>query len=244
MEIGIIGFGQMGQFISSHLKDHFKITVTDIFDKTKEALKLGVKFDKIKNVASKDIVVIAVPILEFENTIKNIKDHIKEGALIVDVSSVKVNPVNIMKKLLPRSTQIIGTHPLFGPQSGKDGIKGLKIIVCPVRIKSMGFFTSFIEDKLGVDVLLMDPKEHDSLMAKTQLIDQLIARLLIDLDIKKEKISLPSFDKLLELKEMLKDDSLEMFDGITKNNPFAKDITDNFFLAVDNLKGVINNGIN
>ena len=45
----------------------------------------------------------------------------------------KIKPATLMEKILPAGVDIVGTHPLFGPQSGKDGIAGLNIAVCNVR---------------------------------------------------------------------------------------------------------------
>ena len=38
-----------------------------------------------------------------------------------------------MSKILPEKVEIIGTHPLFGPQSGRAGIAGMRVAFCPVR---------------------------------------------------------------------------------------------------------------
>ena len=55
---------------------------------------------------------------------------LKPGTLVLDVGSVKVEPVAIMKELLPETVGIVGTHPLFGPQSAQNGIHGLQIAIC------------------------------------------------------------------------------------------------------------------
>jgi prephenate dehydrogenase len=45
---------------------------------------------------------------------------------LVDVTSVKVKPLEIIEKYFPKDKfQILGTHPMFGPQSGASGIKKL-----------------------------------------------------------------------------------------------------------------------
>ena len=235
MELGIIGFGQLGQFAAKHLKEYFKVFAADKFDKRKEAKEIGISFVSIEEAASKDIVIVSVPISQFENSFREIKDCFKKGALVLDVCSVKVKPAKIMEELAPTNVEIIATHPLFGPQSGASGIKGLKIVVCPIRTKRAEKVKRFLE-KLGLKVIVTTPEEHDKQMAKTQILGQFIARALINMDIQEQEITVPSFGKLFELKNMLKEDSIELFKDIQKNNPFAEEIREEFFKEIEKVK--------
>jgi prephenate dehydrogenase len=235
MEISIIGFGQLGQFIAKHLKAHLDVFVSDTSSKEEEAKEIGVKFVSLDLAASKDIVIIAVPINQFKGVIDDIKDKIKPGALLLDVCSVKVRPSEIMKNLISSDVEIIATHPLFGPQSGSHGINGLKIVLCPIRTKRLGQVKHFLE-KLGLKVLIATPEEHDNQMAKTGCLAHFVGRALINLDIKEFEITEPSFNKLMELKDMLKEDSIELFNDIQKNNPFAAKIRKNIINELINIK--------
>ena len=76
---------------------------------------------------SSDIVILSVPISEMERVCREMIPHIREGQLFVDTCSVKTKPLGLMEELFPENVQILGTHPLFGPDSGKDGIAGFKI---------------------------------------------------------------------------------------------------------------------
>jgi len=227
MEIGIIGFGQFGQFAAKHLKEHFKVFAADKSDKSNEAEKLGVGFVSLAEAASKDIVIMSVPINAFENILKQIKSHLKKGALLIDVCSVKVKPAKAMQELVSKDIEVIATHPLFGPQSGAHGIKGLKIVVCALRTSRLEQIKSILE-KAGLQVIIATPEEHDKQMAKTQTLAQFIGRALINMDIQQQNITTPSFGKLLELKDMLKEDSFELFRDIQKNNPFAEEVREEF----------------
>ena len=111
MEIGIIGFGQFGQFAAKHMKN-CKVFAADRSDK--KNIADGVTFTSIKEAASKEIVILSVPINKFESVVNEIKDFLKPGALVLDVCSVKVKPARIMEKLMPKNVEIIATHPLFG----------------------------------------------------------------------------------------------------------------------------------
>jgi prephenate dehydrogenase len=227
MNVGIIGFGQLGQFMAKHLKNHFDIFAADISEKKGIAEAIGIKFTTIEDAASKEIVLISVPISEFEKTLHRIKSSVRPNALILDVCSVKVNPCKAMEKILPDNVELIGTHLLFGPQSGANGINGLKIVVCPIRTSRLEKVNDFLK-KLGLNVIRATAEEHDKEMAETQILEHFIGRALINLGIKSHEITTSSFNKLLELKDILKDDSFQLFKDIQNFNPFSKKVREKF----------------
>ena len=50
---------------------------------------------------------------------KSLPMHLMRGVLVVDVLSVKVHAKVVMKDLLPADCDILCTHPMFGPDSGR-----------------------------------------------------------------------------------------------------------------------------
>jgi hypothetical protein len=56
--------------------------------------------------------------------------------LVADVLSVKVHPYHVMKKLLPESCDVLCSHPMFGPDSGKDSWVGLPFMYHKIRVKA------------------------------------------------------------------------------------------------------------
>jgi len=227
-EIGLIGFGNFGKFLCTHLKDHFDITVSDVIDISNSASELGVKAASLEVVASKEIVIIAVPVQYFESTVESIKNLVKPNALVMDVSSVKIKPIKLMKKLLPKNVNILGTHPLFGPQSGKNGIKGLKVVLCPVRLKNIEKIKSFLVTDLGLEVLIRTPKDHDNEMAYVQGLTHFIGKAVSKMDIKDFDQSTVAYHHLFELKELLKTGSMDLFLTIENENSFAKKVRKEF----------------
>jgi len=229
-ELGLIGYGTFGQFLVKHMKSHFDISVYD-----KREIIENVKVCSLKEAAEKPLVIIAVPVQYFEELIKELKDYVKPNSLIMDVSSVKVKPVELMKKYLPENVNILGTHPLFGKQSGKDGIKGLKIVLCPVRLDNIEEIKKFLETKLELEVLVRTPEEHDKQMAYVQGLTHFIGKAINDIDIKDFDQKTPSYQFLLDIKEMLKGDSDDLFLTLERENPFAKAARDEF---LDKLKQI------
>jgi prephenate dehydrogenase len=227
-ELGFIGFGNFGRFIIPHLKPFFDITVCDIADFSKEAKQSGVKWGGLAEVAGKDFVALAVPVQFLEDLLIQIKTLVKPRALVFDLSSVKIKPIDLMLKHLPESVEIIGTHPLFGPQSGKNGIAGLNLVICPVRTKRAGNLTRFFSKELKLNVLERTPLHHDKQMAYVQALTHFIGRAVNQMDIPDVEQKTPAYQYLLEIKRNLGQDSMDLFLTIENENPFAKAVRDGF----------------
>jgi prephenate dehydrogenase len=226
--IGIIGFGSFGQFIIQHLKPYFSIHVTNLVDKSKEAKEYGVNWSPLEEVVQCDVVILCVPVQYLEKLLQDIAPMIRPGTMVVDVSSVKVKPVQLMEKYLPDTVQIIGTHPLFGPQSGRDGIEGLNIVVCPVKTDLFHNIVRFFSEVLKLNVLLRTPDVHDQQMAYVQALTHFIGRAVNEMDIPDVEQKTPAYQYLLDIKRNLGKDSLDLFNTIEKENPYAKDIRQSF----------------
>ncbi len=228
-KIGIIGFGPFGQFMLKHLSPYFDVKVTSRTERVALAKELGGEFVSLSELlAESNIVIISVAIPVIPQIIEDIKGHLKPGTLIMDVASVKIYPTKVMLSRLPDNIEILGTHPLFGPQSGRYGIEGLKMVLTPVRVRNekIEIIRKFLEEELRLKVFIMSPEEHDKAMSRTQVITQFIARVIKHLDIKEEELSLPSYELLLELYKMLGEDSDLLFEAIELYNPYASSVRD------------------
>ena len=133
-----------------------------------------------------------------------------------------------MLKHLPKNVEIIGTHPLFGPQSGKNGIAGLNLVICPVRTKRNGNLSRFFSRELKLNVLERTPLDHDKQMAYVQALTHFIGRAVNQMDIPDVEQKTPAYQYLLEIKRNLGQDSMDLFLTIENENPFAKDVRDRF----------------
>ncbi len=227
-ELGFIGYGGFGRFIIPHLKPYFNITVFDNLDLSAKAKEQGVHWGSLEEVASKELVALAVPVQFLENLLINIKNLVQPKALVFDLSSVKLKPIELMLKYLPEHVDIIGTHPLFGPQSGKDGIEGLNIVVCPVRTKKNHNLIRFFSKELKLNVMERTPIVHDKQMAYVQALTHFVGRAVNAMDIPDVEQKTPAYQYLLYIKRNLGQDSMDLFLTIEKENPYAKEVRDQF----------------
>jgi len=226
--LGIIGFGSFGQFITKFLKPYFEISVYNRSDKSAKAKELGIGYESLEEVSSKEIVIVCVPVQFMEEMLVKIAPYIKREALVVDVSSVKVKPVELMKKYLPEHCEIIATHPLFGPQSGKNGIAGLNMVLCPGEKYLTNSIERFFRDDLELNVLIRTPEVHDQQMAYVQALTHFVGRAVNGIDIPDVEQKTPAYQYLLDIKRNLGGDSYDLFLTIENENPFAKEVREQF----------------
>lgn len=227
MEIGIIGFGSFGKFMALHLAKRFKIFVYDIAKIPEESCSMQVTFSSLEEVLKKDVIILAVPMESLEKTLYKIKDKIKENSLVMDVCSLKMFSCSLMDKILPKNIEIIGTHPLFGEKSAKNNIRGMKIALCNVRSSRLEKVKTFCE-QLGLKVIITSPEEHDKQMAFSQALTHFIGRTAQRSDIKRVALSTKTFDDLMDIIEVIKEDSSVLFENMQTMNPFASEIRSRF----------------
>ncbi len=220
-QLGLIGLGQFGRFAVGHLRPHFEVLVADRDDPAARARELGVQAAALAEAASAPIVVLAVPVQALEVTLRQIAPHLRSGALVADVCSVKAAPLEWMCRILPDHVEIVGTHPLFGPQSAASGLSGHKIVVCPERTERLGAITTFLE-QLGLEVLITDGDTHDRECAYTQAVAQYIGQALSGIEGTGSWIGTPAATLLRDAMRMVQDDSQELFEAIQTLNPYAE----------------------
>lgn len=229
MEIGIIGFGRFGQFMARHLKSKADVFVTSKYNNKKEADELGVKFVSLEEILKKKIIILAVSMNEFESTVKNIKSTIQPGTLVLDVCSLKVFTCKAMSEFLPKNVEIIGTHPLFGPNSAKISLEGLKIALCNVTASqnTLNKVKEFC-GSLGLKAIITTPEEHDKQMAQSQALTHFIGRSISKSGIKKVELSTKTFDDLMNVSDIINGNTPELFESIETLNPYAASVRKKF----------------
>lgn len=244
-EIGLVGFGNFGKFFGGRLALDFNVTAYDVRNCQTEAEALGVAWGTLEQVAAKDLVILAVPLGGVASVLEKLVCCVQPDTLVMDVCSTKLEPIQLMQKYLPRA-EILGTHPLFGPQSvGKNysrfsvSIKlsdkflvlqsRHKIAVCPVQNNSAKteFLSSFFR-KVGLEVVSITPEEHDKQMAPVQALTHFIARALNELRVAESEVATKAYEHLVKVARLLGSDSWELFQTIENGNPFAAEMRQRF----------------
>jgi prephenate dehydrogenase len=155
---------------------------------------------------------------------------------LMDVCSVKQESLRLIHRRFP-DTEVIATHPLFGPQSyGLPGVK-CKMVVCPPENPTprYDFLLGHFQDELDLKIVHATPEQHDHEMANVQALTHFIAKALVELEVKASPLSTPSFDLLVQLTNILAKDSYELFETIQNGNPFAAGVRERLLIALTNL---------
>jgi prephenate dehydrogenase len=237
--LAVIGLGAFGRLMLSHLKGHFDLLGCDPSLSGPEWN--GVPLTDLHGCGAADVIVIAVPVQSIEVVAQDLAPHLKSGALVLDVGSVKVKPATILIQSLPAHVDIVCTHPLFGPQSAADGIKDLKVSVCPVRGERLPCVARFLSDKLGLNVIETTPERHDRELAYVQGLTHLIGQTLLGMKLETFDQTTVSYDLLARSVSFIKGDSAELFRAIELENPFAAEARQAFFDAVRKIEKGLEN---
>ena len=137
MKIAIIGGTRgLGKWIASFLSNKgFDVVITGRNVSTGESVskKLGVDYtrDNIQVASTADVVIIAIPIDITPKIIREIAPLMKEGSLLLDVTSVKMEPSKVMQKYAAPGVEVLPTHPMFGPRI--RSLDGQVVVLTPVK---------------------------------------------------------------------------------------------------------------
>lgn len=223
--ISIIGYGRFGEVWAEFLKQDFNVFVADK-KKIKPSAKIkGVSFVNLKEALQKEVIFLCIPISAFEDFLTKNAAKFNPEATVLDVCSVKVYPVDLMKKHLPRGCQIIGTHPMFGPDSIKEGKDDLPTVMSRVRQKpaTYDFWRKYFARR-GLRVVEITPRQHDKLASESQSITFYIGRVLGELDLKPTKIDTLGFRKLREIIDQTCNDTWQLFYDLQTKNPYGEGV--------------------
>ncbi len=168
MKVAIIGgSGKMGRWFASFLlKNGKEVVITGRNEeKLREAQRqLGVGISSNREaVRDADVVVLSVPIDSFEEVVKDLAPFVSPNQIIIDVTSIKVAPVDIMHKYIKKGL-VLGAHPVFGP--GAKDIAGQNFVLTPTSDQELALankIKQYLETR-GARATLMTPRQHDEAM--------------------------------------------------------------------------------
>ncbi|KAI3458481.1 hypothetical protein Pfo_015144 [Paulownia fortunei] len=243
LKIGIIGFGPFAQFlVKTMIKQGHSIRATSRSDYTDMCTQLGISFFRDMSAfleSNNDVILLSTSILSLSQVIKSLPFNcLKQPTLFVDVLSVKEYPRDLMLQVLPHNSDVLCTHPMFGPESGRDGWKDLSFMYDKVRIRNEATCSSFLQifATEGCKMMEMTCEEHDKLSARSQFLTHTIGRVLAEMEIEPTPIDTKGFEKLVQVKESTSRDSFDLFSGLFIHNRFAKQQLRNVELAFETIK--------
>jgi len=134
-----------------------------------------------------DLVILAAPPAANLLQLEAIVPHLKPGALVTDVGSVKRGIVARAEKL-GIGSRFAGSHPLAGTHrhgfeaSRADLFRGAVVYVtpCSAGADAAREIAHFWSDVMGAEPVVLDAEQHDAQLAATSHVPQVVASLLGD----------------------------------------------------------------
>jgi cyclohexadieny/prephenate dehydrogenase len=190
-QIALIGFGLIGGSIARAAREQGlaeKIVTTARSAKTRARVKeLGIVDSVVETnveaVKDADLVILCIPVGACGAVAEEIGGHLKPGAIVSDVGSVKGAVVKDMAPHLPATAHFVPAHPVAGTEhSGPDsGFAELFINRWCILTPPEGTDPDAVERlrtfwaALGARVEIMTPDHHDLVLAITSHLPHLIA---------------------------------------------------------------------
>jgi len=180
MRIAILGgAGGMGEWFARFFKvNDFDVRIVDIADHTEAVAKrVGVEFlitDVLRMetgaireaLGDVDIMLLSVPIEVTGRVIEHVGPELCAGSLLMDITSVKRMPMELMEKWTTEDVEILGTHPLFGPSA--KSMRGQPVIFVPLRRGPLSRLIYELFVRNGARVEFLTAAEHDEILGVIQ----------------------------------------------------------------------------
>ncbi len=189
--LALVGLGLIGSSIARAARAYGaarEIVATSRSPATRRrVIELGIADQVVDTnaaaVEEADLVILCIPVGQCGTVAAEIAPHLKPGAIVSDVGSVKASVVKDMAPHLPSAVHFIPAHPVAGTEhSGPDaGFAELFVNrwciltpapnADPAAVKTLAAFWG----ALGSNVETMTPEHHDLVLAVTSHLPHLIA---------------------------------------------------------------------
>ncbi len=190
--VGLIGGSFARAIRQADLVNHITGCGRNI-DNLKKALELGVIDDYSQDireaVKEADLIFIATPVGSFKSIFSQIKDSMKDGAIITDGGSTKTSVIEAAKAVFNEVPEnFVPGHPIAGTEnSGVEAsfatlYQDHRVILTPLKQtkpEAIEYITQLWES-IGAQVVIMDAHHHDLVLAATSHLPHLLAFSLVN----------------------------------------------------------------
>jgi prephenate dehydrogenase len=226
--LGIIGHGDFGRFLETLARRFAPELAVRVY--ARKAAPDSVRFFTLEEACRSDIVIIAVSIRAFEETLRKVLPLLGPQSILVDVNTVKAHPAALLR-LHAAGRPYVTSHPMFGPYSfEKQGqsLSGLRLVLTDHTLPA-GIHTALTAwlKGLGLNVLAMTPDAHDRMLAETLFLTHYIGQAVARGGFVRTDIDTLSFGYLMDAIESVKSDT-ELFRDVFSFNPHCEEIIARF----------------
>ena len=250
MKVGIIGGSDgLGKTLIYFLRDDFDVIISSVDHKKgrKIANELGIEYvESNTQLASMcDIVIVSVPIHVTPNVISEVAPFMRKDSLMVDVTSVKEIPSQVMRENL--DVEYLPTHPIFGPRTTE--LDNQVIVLTPDKKgKWFSKVYNYLDSK-NMRIIETTAKKHDYMMSIVQVLTHFsfistasaMEKLKVDIG-KTEDFESPIYNLMIDMIARIVAQNPYLTYYIQSMNNNGPKIRNTFAEAVNELRDVVNNG--
>lgn len=195
-KMAVIGVGLIGGSLARILREKGAVGEVVGIGRGEANLKKGVELgvlDSYTTIAAEgvkgaDLVFIATPVCTIPKVVAEIAPHLAPGCIVTDGGSVKEFVVAACEPLMPEGTYFVGGHPIAGTEhSGVEAsfstlYQGRRCIVTPTDKTDKAALEKVVElwKVAGSNVPLMDPVQHDLVVAAISHLPHMVAYSLVN----------------------------------------------------------------
>ncbi len=191
-KVAILGLGLIGGSIALAARRHWPACLVigvdrkEVLEKAMVLHAIDVAADDPVVMAEADLVVLAAPVEQNIGHLAELERHVATPAVVTDVGSTKRTTVEAARQLPSRFT-FVGGHPLGGaPRGGIEYARPDLFVGRPWLFTPEGTVAAGVVERLselvrtlGAEPHLLDPEEHDRLLACVSHLPQLAASALM-----------------------------------------------------------------
>ena len=250
MNVGIIGGSDgLGKTLIYYFRDEFDVYITGRDHNKGRAVADELNVNYIESNAGlaniSDLLIVSVPIQHTCDVIREVAPFMKEGSVMVDVTSVKEGPSRTMAEVLPDTIEYIPTHPIFGPRTTE--LDNQVIVLTPGRKgKWYDRVYRYLEGK-NMRVIETTPEKHDFMMSIVQVLTHFsfistasaIEKLKVDLS-ETEDYESPIYNLMIDMIARIVSQNPYLTYNIQSMNSNGPKIRNTFADAVIELRDAIN----
>jgi prephenate dehydrogenase len=179
-QLAIVGVGLLGGSVAMAARAVAARIVgadqsVEVLAQATEAGLIDAGVCSLREAAAADVIVFCTPVDRIAEQVKATARHCRPGTLLTDVGSTKAEIVRGVDGQLPAGVAFVGSHPLAGSEktgfenARADLFEGRLVFVTPGPATERGALARVCAfwGALGALVEVMDPEEHDQILAVT-----------------------------------------------------------------------------
>jgi prephenate dehydrogenase len=191
--VAIAGIGLIGGSIALAIRHRWpsvRVTGIDapsVLTHARSSGAIDEGLPSMADVSEADLVVLAAPVRQNARLLTEVPARVLETAVITDVGGTKRDIVSAARRL-PPGARFVGGHPIGGAERAGFGFARRDLfqqrpwILTPQPggdARALDGLRAFVE-AIGARPVIMDPAEHDRVMAFVSHVPQLVASALMD----------------------------------------------------------------